>query len=190
MAHIEIDEEVLTRLESEVHGFNQTPNDVLRRILGLNGQTGTNGSLAPTTQTRPEAEVSSSALGQLLASSEYRVLTKTVGRYLKVLSWLRRQHTEDFDRVLGDYKLGSRVLLSRDRKEIEQTGKHVTVKALPGITPPYFAMVTLDDNRKKVILSQILALFGYSVSDINAVTGSLSPRRHGGGSPGPITEID
>jgi negative regulator of replication initiation len=147
---IEVDDQVYDTLAKRVTGFNQRPNDVLRSILGLNGsQTGHSSPVPPETPT---------TLLQLIESQDYRLRKTAIEKYLLILGWLNKNHAESFAKI-EKFRRGKRVYFASDPKLIAESGQGLSIKRIPGAA--YYALATLDNRGKRVIIADVLTLFGY-----------------------------
>jgi negative regulator of replication initiation len=151
---IEIDDEVYVAIERRVESFNQSPNTVLRKVLGIIEKP--NPAPSPTLPTTPSLDV-------FLRSGDYVSAVTADERYLKLISWLLRNHVDLHSRLDG-YRMRTRILFAKDPEKIEKTGQSVVVKRVPGIDFPFFAMVTLDNPGKRKIVKRVLALAGYTAT--------------------------
>ena len=172
MKTIAIDEEVFGELQRRVQGFNESPNDVLRKVLKLSDGGSDNKPESPRTPLPP------SPILEMVGSSEYWTRPTAVDQYLYILFWLYQRHRDDFPRI-EKFGSGKRVYFSKDQNRILTTGKSVTAKPIP--KSPYWALVTLDNPRKRMIIIDILRLLGYSDSEADAVARTIedSGRRRG-----------
>jgi negative regulator of replication initiation len=148
---IEIDDEIYSEIERRAEGFGQTPNAVLRKILGV--------AKTPDWLPLPKTQTASS-LDEFLCGGEYLSATTADERYLKLISWLMRNHVE-LQSTLDGFRVRKRVLFSKDAKKIENSAKGVTAKPIPGVDIQFFAMVTLDNRQKRKIISRVFTRAGY-----------------------------
>lgn len=149
MKTIEIDDEVYRELERRVRGFHQTENEVLRIELGLGKAT--DGASKNATPRNGE-------LDAFLNSQEYTFAATADERYLKLLSWLLKRHT-DLQQKIDGYRTRTRIYFSADPKSIQVTSQNVNVKPIPH--SQLHAMVTLSNSSKRKIIAHILRVAGY-----------------------------
>jgi negative regulator of replication initiation len=170
MNSIKIDDQVLAELEKRATGFNVTPNDVLRKLLNLDGiqakanGASTQGPLSPLAGGR-------SPLAEFLNEERFQRYNQAVDRYLVLLGWLYKNHPDKFpDAVLG-FRRGSRRYFAKSETEILHGGDGVTAKDIPGT--PFWAMTTLDNRTKRTIIEDIMRALGYGRGDINLALAAL-----------------
>lgn len=142
MKTIEIDDEVYSALLKNVQDFGDTPNSILRRMVGLQGTP--KGGSAP----RPGLPIES-----LLNSAEFRFSKGAVGRFLTILSWLYKQHSNRFSIVEGIRGRG-RLYFSKSEKELEEAGRNVNAKQIP--ESPYWVITTTPTILKQEMLEAVM----------------------------------
>ena len=142
---IEIDDEVFGALLKSVNDFGETPNSVLRRVLGVSGVSGS----APPKGRLP--------IEDFFASTEFRFAQGVVGRFLAVLSWLYRQKKDQFSVVEGIRGRG-RLYFSKSADELERAGRSVNPKKIP--ESPYWVITTTPTDLKQEILSDVMKALG------------------------------
>lgn len=163
MKTIEIDEQVYAAIKRRVEDFNESPNAVLRKVLGVTEK--------QHLMVLPE-NPSAPSLDGFLRGGDYISATTADERYLKLIAWLLQNHIELQARLDG-YRLRKRILFSKDTKEIESSGQGVIAKRIVGLDFPFFAMVTLDNPSKRKIIKRVLALAGYSPSSLEQALNTL-----------------
>ena len=151
MKQIEVDDEVLAALAKHATGFNVVPNDVLRRILGLESQPQSSSQEISTLQT-------------FLKSQEFQRNRQAVDRYLAILSWLWTAHEDELSAVILHYERGNRLYFATSQAEVINSGDGITARHIP--LSPFWALVTLDNKTKRLILEEILSTLGYSKQDM------------------------
>jgi negative modulator of initiation of replication len=154
MRSIEIDNEVYEALLSKVHEFGGTPNSVLRREFNIGGPGNT------------ESIGKKPSLNVFLHSTEFKFSKGAVGRFLTILSWLYKQHSEEFPLVEGIRGRG-RLYFSKSVEELERSGKSVNPKKIP--ETPYWVITTTSTDLKKDILGQVMKALDYELESINFV---------------------
>jgi negative regulator of replication initiation len=153
----------------EATGFNVTPNDVLRRILDI-----------PTASSPlPPAKLDELAPGvpapqmltEFIRSERFQRYHQTIDRFLVILGWLHATHPKQFaDAALG-FQRGKRLYFAKSEKDILENGENVTAKPIP--QSPFWALTTLDNKSKRLVLEDILSALSYSRCDINIVLAEL-----------------
>jgi len=168
MKTIQIDDAVYDALAQRVKGFNETPSDVIARLLKESPNS--NGTSQIGAPTAPK-QTSNSDIQTILASPDFQ-RSDAIERYMSILSFLYRRHPEKFDKLeFYRRKGGRRVNFSKDINKIEESGNSTLPKRIPG--SPFFVLTNLDNNSKRSILSDILPTFGYSHSDIREILREL-----------------
>lgn len=178
MNSIEIDDQVFAELERRVTGFHVTPNDVLRRILEL-----PEASQQPTPPSTFPAPTPS-ALSGFLRSEQFQQYHQAVDKYLAILNWLHMTHLEQFGNVVMKFQRGTRTYFAKSEKAILENGKGVTAKQIP--QSPFWALTTLDNKSKRLVLEELLRALRYSLADIKLAANELKDsgiRRNHGRSP-------
>jgi negative modulator of initiation of replication len=148
---IEIDNDVYEALLGKVRDFGDTPNLVLRRELNIGG------SGMPVT-TSPETP-----LQEFLASTEFRFAKGAVGRFLAVLSWLYKKDAGTFA-VVEDIRGRGRIYFSKSVQELEQSGRSVNPKKIPG--SPYWVITTTPTDLKQQIIGEVMRALGCDLASI------------------------
>lgn len=165
MNSIEIDDQVLAELARRATGFHVTPNDVLRRILEMPGAS-PQPAPPPPSPTPPPA-----TLGEFLRSERFQRHHQAVDRYLVILGWLCLTHSKQFPDVALKFQRGSRSYFAKSEKEILESGGGVTARQIP--QSPFWALTTLDNKSKRLVLEEILRALGYSRADINLAVAEI-----------------
>lgn len=162
MNSIEIDDQVFAELSRRATGFHVTPNDVLRRILELP---------APSlTQPTPTTAVASTLI-EFIKSERFQRHHQAVDRYLVILGWLHSAHPKQFAATALGLHRGSRLYFANSEKEVLQSGDGITAKQIP--QSPFWALTTLDNKSKRIVLEDMLRALTYSSGDINLVLDEL-----------------
>jgi negative regulator of replication initiation len=170
MKTIQLEDDVFAALESKVRGFHDSPNDVIKRLLGKSGESNNlapkkpNPTLAPSGASQKE-----SAIIQLVQSPKY-LMGDAKDRYFAVLEFFYRHHPNEFS-LLENYGRGKRVNFARNAKTIEESGNSTFPEQIPNT--PYYVLTNLSNPRKRQILEDILKIFKYPTSEIAIVLKSL-----------------
>lgn len=169
MNSILIDDEVYAELARRVTGFNVTPNDILRRILDLPAASVS--EPAAKSVGTPAEGAGPQNLIEFIRSERFQRHRQTVDRFLVILGWLHVTHPNQFaDAALG-FQRGKRVYFAKSEKEILENGENVTAKPIPQSS--FWALTTLDNRSKRLVLEDVLRALNYSRGDINIVLGEL-----------------
>lgn len=161
MRSIEIEDGVYHALEKRVQRFGETPNDIIKRLLDSSSGAGGVAQKSPEKPPSKPAAASESKkdhpLIQLVASPRY-LMGDGKERYFAVLSFLYQKNADQFGQLEG-FKRGSRVNLSKDIRNIENSGTSTNPQKLSGT--PYYVMTNLDNKRKREILQDVLRVLHY-----------------------------
>jgi negative regulator of replication initiation len=147
-------------ISDDVYAAIQT---VLRGLLGLPEKDQDN--VPPITEVL-------APLDEFIQSRDYAATTTADEKYLKLISWLLRKHSELATRLDGS-KMPKRIYFATVAKVITDSGQNVKIKAVPEIDFAFFAMVTLDNRRKRKIMRCVLILAGYDQCQIERVLVTL-----------------
>ncbi len=170
MKSIQIEDDVFAVLESKVRGFNDSPNEVIKRLLVESGTT-KNSSQAKSKLDITHSNNSSkvSAIVQLTQAPEF-LMGDAKKRYFAILEFLYHQHKDKFS-VLEQYGRGKRIIFARDAKTIEESGSSTFPQKIPNTS--YYAVTNLPNSRKRKILEDVLEMFHYPSAEIELVLKSL-----------------
>jgi negative modulator of initiation of replication len=169
MHSIDIDDQVFTELSNRATGFHVTPNDVLRRLLELEAASSLPSALRLEPNSNGAAEPTT--LAEFLRSARFRTNHQAVDKFLAVLGWLNRVHPEQFAKAAEAFRRGSRRYFAKSEGDILQSGEGVTAKPIP--QSDFWALTTLDNKSKRIVLEDMLRGLGYSKADINLVLAEL-----------------
>lgn len=172
MNSIQIDDQVFAELSRRATGFNVTPNDVLRRILNISAASSSQSSvkLVEAPLSTPGAS-SPQTLTEFIKSERFQRHHQTIDRFLIILGWLHATHPQQFaDAALG-FRRGKRLYFAKSEKAILENGENVTAKPIP--QSPFWALTTLDNKSKRLVIEDILRPLNYSRGDINIVLAEL-----------------
>jgi negative regulator of replication initiation len=164
MKAIGIEDAVFKALESRVKGFGETPNDVIKRLL--------DDSQITTKQEDPQATQANGKqdpIVELVHSKPYQ-WGDGKERYFAVLDYLCRTTPTVFEEFNG-FRMGSRVQISKNKEEIENSGKSTYPQRLADTE--YWVLSNLSHGRKRAILEIMLPTFAYSKEVIETVLKSI-----------------
>ena len=177
MKMVQLDDDVYAALAERVSGFNETPNDVIRRLIEKSNSPHKKPSSPPNRQTNQDQD-----LANLIDSLDFR-RSDGIDRYFAILKFLHDRSPQIFEK-LSEYrrKGGKRINFSKESKEIENSGNSTYPKKIPGT--PFFALTNLDNRSKRGILADILPDFGFGSEDIRLIekelpdSGITRPKRY------------
>jgi len=108
MKTIQIEDEVFAALESRVRSFNDTPNEVIKRLLEeFGGAKDSTPEKPKADKISPNHSSAASAISQLIQSPGY-LMADAKRKYFAVLEFLYHQHKDKFS-ALEQYGRGRRV---------------------------------------------------------------------------------
>jgi negative regulator of replication initiation len=178
MHSIEIDDAVFVELSRRATGFHVSPNDVLRRILNL-APVAVAASTSPTFPSN--AKNGASPLHAFIQSEHFQRYQQAVDRYLSLLAWLHFTHAKKFVDVVLGFRRGNRLYFGTSQQEVERSGAGIAAKQIP--KSPLWALTTLDNRTKRLIIEDLLQTLNYPGADIKFASAQLPDsdirRRHG-----------
>ena len=161
MKTIEIDSDIYVHILQNTSEIGESASSILRRLLGLGAASGPGSSGSP----------QESELAKLLRSTEFVYAKGVVGRFLVVLRWLHAKNPTDFAKV-EEIKGRGRLYFSREEKTLEESGRNVNPKQIPGT--PYWVITTSPTNLKQEMLERAMLVLGYGVADIKSATEAIA----------------
>lgn len=156
---IQIDDEVYSRLLENVSDFGETPNSVLRRLMGIQGAISTS---SEATNAIP--------IVNLLESLEFRLAKGAVGRFLHILSWLYRTNPETFH-LVENVRGRGRIYFAKSAEILEQSGRSVNPKRIPG--SPYWVITTTPTNLKEDMIAEVMTVLGCDAASIRMARAAI-----------------
>ena len=159
MKSIELSDETYAALEAQVQGFNDSAEMVIRRLLQ---------KTSVFTQNVPAHDVSSE-LGEFVSTKDFRHQNGK-GRYLALFKFLYEKDSVKFT-LLDGLRRGKRIQISRDRNQIEKSGKSTFPEQIPGT--PYWALTNLSNRSKRDVIYSAFSRLGCSDDDIRVAVQSI-----------------
>lgn len=160
MPKVDLDDDIVDYLRSQVSDFGETPSTVLRRLLHLPPPDRPGAepqpSAPPVSPTPVDPATSRNRV--VITPSELTQAETAIERMMLILSKLYLVYREQFDRVTAVRGV-RRVYFSRSRNELEQAGTSVAPRIIRGT--PYFMVTNLSDDSKREILERVLAELDY-----------------------------
>lgn len=160
MPQVDLDQDVLDFIRSQVRDFGETPSSVLRRLLGISGQANIPAQTSRIETLSPEIRtVPATAPDAPNRPKETRVrhAGTAIQRYMSILSDLYLEDPQRFERV-ESVKGRKRVYFHKSSLVIESSGNSVNPERIPGT--PYYAATNLSDDKKMRILMDVLRVLG------------------------------
>jgi negative modulator of initiation of replication len=172
MKTISIEDDVLSALEDQVVGFNDTPSSVIRRLLEKSGKLAARTGAISATSAKTGASTNGKhahPFSDLLKSPAY--VTASAGqKYFQVLAALYRLQGEAEFSKINNYEFEGRIYIANNVEAIEIGSNSTNPRPIPGTN--FFARSTLTNAAKRKILSDVLLLF-YPPSIIGQVLATM-----------------
>jgi negative regulator of replication initiation len=165
MKMLEITDEVYSALAERVMVSNKTLTDVLRSLLGIDGP-----EPPPIVGSVANAPDPDGPLLAFINSPEFKMETSGIGKYLLIFGWIKKNEPHRFH-AIENYQRGKRVYFSQNPKQIQESGKGVSVKRIPGTD--YYAMVTMDHPTKRRVIKDLLLAMGYSRGNCSKIADTI-----------------
>lgn len=158
MKNIEVSDAVHAALQRLAHGFRETPDAVLARLLNL--------PTAPGTSAEPVVA--------FVLSAEFRAKFTDADKYLSILAWLAARHPADFREFIQSLHRGRRYL-GLSREEVLAACRHNQARPIDGT--PYWAIMNLDTATKRRFLARVMEFAGYPDETIEVACAAIGMRR-------------
>lgn len=168
MQSIEIDQQVHAELSRRATGFNVTPNDVLRQVLNLPPPS--LDSVSTTAASPPSGSVPPTLSG-FIRSERFQRHNQAVDKYLVLLGWLFSSHGDDFVIAAFSFQRGSRPYFGKSEEEIVKHAPGSTARQIPACS--HWALTTLDNKSKRIVLEDLLTTLSYPPADVAAVLAEI-----------------
>lgn len=175
MSQIELDQDVLDYIRSQVRDFGETPSSVLRRLLGIPQQATLPANPGPLPTSMPEIgaqQVVPMQQGHHPRSLRSRHAGTAIQRYMSILSDLYQDNPVRFSKV-ESVKGRKRIYFHKSSLVIQGSGNSVNPEKIPNT--PYYAATNLSDDKKKRILSDVLKVLGIHGEQRNECLSCLDP---------------
>lgn len=156
MKTIEIDDDIYEHLLQNVQDLGEDASSILRRLLDLN---------VATEQEGPKSEID-----ECLQDPMFRSSRKAIDRFLTALSWLYKQHQDEFNMVTT-IRGTRRVYFADNEREINRSGDSAFPRKIPNT--PYWVVTNNDTPKKQRILKDVMLLLGYSNMDSDKLSKAL-----------------
>jgi len=155
MRTIEIEDDVYEHLRQNTSRIGEGASEILRRLLGISGE--------------PPDE-KNSKISECLQDPRFQAQPDVVGKFLFILSYLYKLKPDEFSKVLA-ISGRKRKYFARSSKELENSGKSVFPKQIPG--SPYWVVTNNDTPKKRRMLVDVLRLLEYNKAAMEEVTKAL-----------------
>ena len=137
MPQIELDQDVLDYIRSQVRDFGETPSSVLRRLLGITGQAPVPTHPNPVSTSVPEINIRPmTAPVQVERPTRRRPPHAGTGiqRYMAILSELYQKDPVRFEKV-ESVTGRKRIYFHKSSSVIDSSGSSVMPEKIPGLCP-------------------------------------------------------
>ncbi len=158
MPTIDVSEETLEALRARVKDFGESPESVIRRLLGpAGGETGKQQTaVADQLEVAPE-------LKELTGSGHFQHLNGR-DRYFALLKVLHDTKSELFATKVPGLKFGKRIQIARTFKEIDESGKSTFPEQIPETN--FWALTNLSNRSKRDTILAVMQRLDYPEKDI------------------------
>jgi negative modulator of initiation of replication len=153
MKTIVVDDDIYGHLVSHTQEIGESASSILRRLLGLSGQSEKSSSDVQNTfdfLKRPEL---------------YRHMNN-VQRFLFILSWAYRKHEKDFAQIVS-IEGNRRKYFARDLETLQKSGASVNPRQIPD--SPFWVITNNSTAKKCEMLIDVFQVLGYESEDTNAM---------------------
>jgi negative regulator of replication initiation len=113
---------------------------------------------SPTSAFQPPADEREKKLGDFLAKPEFRAERSAVGKFLALLAFLYRENGNQFA-IVQKFNGRSRKYFAHSEADLEQSGKSVNPKNIPGSL--YWVVTNNSTHLKRELLRQVMKGLGY-----------------------------
>jgi len=176
MPQVDLDQDILDYLKSEIRDFGETPSSVLRRLLPLGRQP--EAILPPTAReidTRPSPAIDQPSSGnQLLVSpNELSGANSAIKRFMLILEKLYRWDPARFAAV-ENVRGTSRIYFSRSCSALDASGNSVNPQSISGT--PYFVATNFSNEKKVEVMKSVLVELGLPLPKRTEILALLEPQ--------------
>ncbi len=177
MKHIEIDEQLYQYLMSTTEYIGESASSILRRLLSMpaahnTAEVDANSipELVSDHATNKNQSIKASTSANTHTENVFNYINKeelatqrgVVGRFLLILSALHRVHSNAFAMV-QDIRGRDRLYFATSEQELAQSGSSTKPRQIPD--SQFWVMTNSNTTRKKMMLTEVTKILGYSDSD-------------------------
>ena len=166
MRAIEVDEDVYFYLLGRTEHAGVSVSELLRRALGLSGDTPARRELGATSREGAPPSV----IDAWTRSPRFLAETTSLGRFMCLLYFLHEKHGGGFDVVL-DLSGRKRRYFGLSAEELDETGKSVFPKPIAG--SPYWVVTNTETAKKRQLIESVMRMLGYAGPDIRIAASSI-----------------
>ncbi|CNJ20064.1 replication initiation regulator SeqA [Yersinia aldovae] len=176
MKTIELDEELYRYIASHTQHIGESASDILRRMLKFTpGQMAANVPASNTTvvkvATAPVPKDRVRAVRELLLSDEYAEQSRSVNRFMLVLSTLYSLNAQAFTEATESLHGRTRVYFAGDQQTLLQNGTHTKPKHVAGT--PYWVITNTNTERKRSMVQHIMLAMQFPPDLTDKVCGTI-----------------
>jgi len=166
MRSIEVEEDVYFYLLGRTANSDVSCSELLRRVLGLTGDTGQRHDLGLASREGAPP----SAVEVWIRSPRFLAETTSLGRFMCLLYFLHEKHGDGFDVVL-DLSGRKRRYFALSAEELDETGQSVFPKPIAG--SPFWVVTNTETAKKRQLIESVMRMLGYSGADIRIAASSI-----------------
>ncbi|EST59348.1 replication initiation negative regulator SeqA [Proteus hauseri] len=183
MKKIEIDDELYRYIASETRHIGESASDILRRLLKLDAKQ----PVQPVVVTesvqasviKQEAEPKSITpaknpireMRELLLSDSYAEKTKSVDRFLQILSTLYSLDSATFTQSAETVHGRTRIYFAGDEQTLLDSGRHTKPRHISGT--PFWVITNSNTERKRTMVQSIMQDMQFPANEIDKVCGTI-----------------
>ena len=183
MKKIEIDDELYRYIASETRHIGESASDILRRLLKLDAKQ----PVQPVVVTesvqalviKQDAEPKSITpaknpvreMRELLLSDSYAEKTKSVDRFLQILSTLYSLDSATFTQSAETVHGRTRIYFAGDEQTLLDSGRHTKPRHIPGT--PFWVITNSNTERKRTMVQSIMQDMQFPANEIDKVCGTI-----------------
>lgn len=183
MKKIEIDDELYRYIASETRHIGESASDILRRLLKLDAKQPvqpvvvTESVQAPVIKQDAEPKSITPAknpvreMRELLLSDSYAEKTKSVDRFLQILSTLYSLDSATFTQSAETVHGRTRIYFAGDEQILLDSGRHTKPRHIPGT--PFWVITNSNTERKRTMVQSIMQDMQFPANEIDKVCGTI-----------------
>ncbi|HEK2896970.1 TPA: replication initiation negative regulator SeqA [Proteus mirabilis] len=187
MKKIEIDDELYRYIASETRHIGESASDILRRLLKLDAKQPvqpvvvTESVQAPVIKQEAEpipitpaitpAKNPIREMRELLLSDSYAEKTKSVDRFLQILSTLYSLDSATFTQSAETVHGRTRIYFAGDEQTLLDSGRHTKPRHISGT--PFWVITNSNTERKRTMVQSIMQDMQFPANEIDKVCGTI-----------------
>ncbi|MEQ4925187.1 replication initiation negative regulator SeqA [Proteus hauseri] len=183
MKKIEIDDELYRYIASETRHIGESASDILRRLLKFDATQPvqpvvvTESVQAPVIKQEAEPKPVAPAknpireMRELLLSDSYAEKTKSVDRFLQILSTLYNLDSATFTQSAETVHGRTRVYFAGDEQTLLDSGRHTKPRHISGT--PFWVITNSNTERKRTMVQSIMQDMQFPANEIDKVCGTI-----------------